>query len=77
MIEQLQNKKEISDIEKEEMEIRKKYYELFLVDYGLNNNSFSEEDNAFMNFEDNNSKLNKTLYKKIPSITIKNNIKYI
>lgn len=77
MIKQLQNKKEISDIEKEEIDIRKKYYELFIEDYGLNNDSFSEEDNIFMNLEDNNSKLNKTLYKRIPSIIIKNNIKYI
>ena len=77
MIEQLQNKKEICDIEKKEIDIRKKYYELFIEDYGLNNDSFSEEDNIFMNLEDNNSKLNKTLYKRIPSITIKNNIKYI
>ncbi len=77
MVEQLQNKKEISDIEKEEIEIRKKYYELLLDDYGLNNDSFSEEENSFINIEESNSRLNKTLYKRIPGTTIKNNIKYI
>lgn len=77
MIEQLQNKKEINDIEKEEIDIRKKYYNLFLEDYGLDDNCFSEEDNTFIDFENNSSMLNKTLYKRMPSITIKNNIKYI
>lgn len=77
MVEQLQNKKEISDLEKEEIEIRKKYYELLLDDYGLNNDSFSEEENSFINIEESNSRLNKTLYKRIPGTTIKNNIKYI
>lgn len=76
MIEQLQNKKIITDEEKEEIDIRNEYYELLLEDYGLSNNIFMEEE-TLIDLENNTSMLNKTLYKRIPSITIKNNIKYI
>ena len=64
---------ELTAEEKKEIEVRKRFFELLLEDYGLTTEDFIDESS-------NNSKkslLQKTLVKKSPNLTINNNIKYI
>ena len=68
----LDSKKELNDADKKEIEIRKKYYDLLLEDYGLTNKDFDE--NLHSNEE---TKLHKTLVKRMPNINIINSNKYI
>lgn len=75
---QLVSKKELTDEEKEEIEITNKYHELLLDDYGLTNKDFENEPNFhILDFDRERTKLHKTLVKKMPCTNIKNNIKYI
>jgi len=75
---QLDSKNELSDEEKMEIEITKQFNNLLLEDYGLTDKSFEEENRQPLSFtREETSELKKTLIKKMPSITIKNNIKYI
>lgn len=70
---QLDAKKELTAEEKKEIEVRKRFFELLLEDYGLTTEDFIDESS-------NNPKkslLQKTLVKKSPNLTINNNIKYI
>ena len=75
---ELDAKKELTDEDKKEIEITNKFHKLLLEDYNLSENSFEDESNkSFFNFYGDKSKLQKTLVKRMPGITIKNNIKYI
>ena len=71
----LDSKKELTDEDKKEIEITKRFNELLLEDYGLTNKDFEESN--YKCFFNDKTKLQKTLVKKIPNINIKNNIKYI
>ncbi len=74
----LDSKRELTDEDKKEIEITKKFHELLLEDYGLTNKNFEEENNQhFLNFSEDETELHKTLVKRIPNINIRNNIKYI
>lgn len=75
---QLVSKKELTDEDKKEIEITKKYHELLLEDYGLTNKDFEKEPNYhILDFDRDRTKMHKTLVKKMPCTNIKNNIKYI
>lgn len=69
----LDSRKELTAEEKKEIEVRTRFFELLLEDYGLTNEDFIEESSK----NSGNSSLQKTLIKKIPNLTINNNIKYI
>ena len=71
----LDNKKELSDDDKREIEITKYINDLFLDDYGLTNKSFEIKHDSFIDKQ--KSELQKTLVKNVPNIKIENNIKYI
>ncbi len=74
LFKQLDNKKELNDEDKREIEITRKIYALLLEDLGLTNESFTE---SLPGFGLEQTVLNKTLVKKMPNLTVKNNIKYI
>ncbi|MBQ3474961.1 MAG: hypothetical protein IJH20_02190 [Bacilli bacterium] len=75
---QLVSKKELTDEDKKEIEITKKYHELLLEDYGLTNKDFEKEPNFhILDFDRDRTKMHKTLVKKMPCTNIKNNIKFI
>ena len=67
----LDSKKYLTDEEKVEIEMTNKAHDLILEDYGLTDESFEEVHKYSAN------KLQKTLVKKEPNLTIVNNIKYI
>lgn len=78
MFNKLDSKKELTDGDKKEIEITKKYNELLLNDYGLTNDSFKEEkiyDYELDRYD--KSGMQKIMRKKMPGITIKKTIKYI
>lgn len=72
---QLDAKKELTDEEKKEIEITKKFHEILLRDYGLTNEDFVYI--SFCKFYKKETELQKTLVRKMSNINIKNNIKYI
>ena len=67
----LDAKKELTDEDKKEIEIRKKFHELLLEDYGLTNKEF-KNNQQFSGFGKD-----KILVRKMPNININNYIKYI
>jgi len=71
---QLDGKKELSDIEKKQINITNQIRNLLLEDYGLTDESF-EEIERFNSPE--KSVLQKTLVKKQPNLTISNQITYV
>ena len=73
---QLDAKKELTDEDKKEIEITKKFHELLLEDYGLTNKDF-ENNQQFLGFGKEKTELHKTLVRRMANINIKNNIKYI
>lgn len=73
---QLDAKEELTDEDKKEIEITKKFHELLLEDYGLTNKDF-ENNQQFSGFGKEKTELQKTLVRRMPNINIKNNIKYI
>lgn len=73
---ELDSRKELSDDDKRKIEITNQIRNLFLEDYGLTNKSFEEKTRPAMSFVPK-SKLEKTLVKSQPNLTIINNIKYI
>ena len=78
MFNKLDSKKELTDEDKEEIIITRKYSELLLNDYGLTNDSFKEE--KVSNYEIDRyeqSAMQKRLVKKMPGLTIVKKIKYI
>lgn len=72
---ELDSKKELTDIDKKEIEITNQIRNLLLEDYKLTNKSFEEEDKPV--FKSKESTLQKTLVKRQPNLSITNNIKYI
>lgn len=77
---ELDSKKQLTDSEKREIEITKQFHELLLEDYGLTRKSFEDESNipfANFNFSREKTELSKTLIKRMPNLTITDNIKYI
>lgn len=72
--EKLRSKLHLSDIDKKEIEITKKYNDLLLEDYGLTNSDFIDDDNDKLKEKSN---IEKRLIKKISNIDVINNIKYI
>ena len=72
---QLLSRTELTEEEKQEVEVTKKFHELLLEDYGLTDKDFKEESSS--DFSQEKTKLNKTLIRRMPNINIKNNIKYI
>lgn len=73
---QLDAKEELTDEDKKEIEITKKFHELLLEDYGLTNKDF-ENNQQFSGFGKEKTELQKTLVRRMPNINIENNIKYI
>ena len=74
MLDKIDSHNELTEIDNKEIEIMNKAHDLLLEDYGLTNDSF-EDDVSIASKRSNN--LQKTLVKRQPNITIKNNIEYI
>ncbi len=75
---QLDSKKGLDDDDKKEIEMTKIVYDALLEDYGLTNESFSEEKQSLtLLSREYSTELQKKLVKKMPNIKIENNIKYI
>ncbi len=75
---QLDSKKELSDEDKREIEITRRIHDLLLEDFGLTSESFVDESNhPFAHFGKEKTELKKTLIKRMPNLTIIDNIKYI
>ena len=74
MLDKIDSHNVLTEIDIKEIEIMNKAHDLLLEDYGLTNNSF-EDDVSIASKRSNN--LQKTLVKRQPNITIKNNIEYI
>lgn len=66
------DKKELTSDDKKEIEKTNYFNKLLLDDYGLTNSDFKEEKDLFAE-----ELTSKTLVKKLPGISINNNIKYI
>ena len=74
----LDSKKELNDEDKKEIEITNQIHDLLLEEFGLTNESFVDENNqTFANLSKDKTNLKKTLVKKMPNLTITNNISYI
>ena len=74
MLDKIDSHNELTEIDIKEIEIMNKAHDLLLEDYGLTDDSF-EDDVSIASKRSNN--LQKTLVKRQPNITIKNNIEYI
>lgn len=75
---QLDSKKELSDEDKREIEITRQMHDLLLEDFGLTRESFVDENNRpFADFGKEKTRLNKTLVKRMPNLTITDYTKYI
>lgn len=75
---QLDSKKELSDEDKIEIEVTRKIHDLLLEDFGLNIENFADESNQpFAKFGKEKTELKKTLVKRMPNLTITDNIRYI
>lgn len=84
MFSQLDSKKGLTDEDKMKIEITKKYHDLLLEDFGLTNKSFTdyEEQDGLQGFDlssfyEVKNGMNKTFVKRMPNLTIKNNINYV
>lgn len=76
--EELDNKKELSETEKREIEVTNHIRHLFLEDYGLSNKDFKvENNNSFLKQGTNKTNLQKTLVKRTPSLKITTKVRYI
>lgn len=74
---ELDSKKELTLEEEKEIEITNEVYNLLLEDYGLSIDSFNEMKLTPMFSFNHQSKMKKTLVKKLPNLSIYTNIKYI
>lgn len=75
---QLDSKKELSDVDKREIEITKQIHNLLLEDFCLTKESFVDETNqSFSNLGNEPTELRKTLVRRMPNLTITNHTKYI
>jgi len=70
----LDNKKSLNDTDKKLVEVTNQVYRMFMEDYGLTSESFEEV--KHVRFYDK-SKLQRTLVKKQPNLTITNNVRYL
>lgn len=73
-LEQLDSLKELSDEDKKEIEITGQIHDLLLEDFGLTNESFTDQSS---NHEKDKTNLSKTLVRRMTNLTIKNHTKYI
>lgn len=74
----LDSKKELSDADKKSIELTKYFHNLLLEDYGLTNKSFKDESkDSYLIYQGDKNQMNKTLVKRMPNLTIKDNIRYI
>ena len=79
-IKELKEKTDLNIDKQKEIEITNLFNKIMLEDYGLTENDFElEEDDYYsiINRERDKSKLKETLIKKMPGISIENNIRYI
>lgn len=75
---ELDGKTELTEEEKREIELTRKYHDLLLEDYGLTTKSFKDKrNNPFGNLSNEKNELSKTLVKRMPNLVITDNIKYI
>ena len=72
---ELDSRKELTDLEKKEIEINNKYNDLLLEDYGLKLSDFKEENDKYVYCK--NTNLKKIYVKRISHINIKNNMRYV
>lgn len=77
IFQKLDEKKELTDEEKREIEITNLFHEQLLKDYGLTNESFEETNNNSIINRKSQSELRKILVRREPNFTIENHIKYI
>lgn len=75
----LDGKQELSDEERKKVEVTTRINDLLLDDYGLTLESFNDDNEHILDLSaaKNSSKLHKTRVKRMPGITIKNNIEYL
>lgn len=71
---QLDNKRELTLAERQEIEITKHFHNLLLEDYGLTDESFVADNSLYVREKSN---LHRKLVKKTSNLDIENNIKYI
>ena len=75
---QLDNKKELSDEDKREIEITRETHDLLLEDFDLTCESFVDKSvQPFTNFGKEKTELKKILVKRMPNLTIKDYTRYI
>lgn len=74
---ELDSKKELSDMEKREIELTNQVRSLLLEDFGLTNKNFEEEIKPRLYFGPQTTKLERKLVKRMPNLTINDNIKYL
>ncbi len=73
---ELDNKKELTEVDKQEIQLTNYIHQLFLTDYGLTNEDFEESKmSKFTTAEID--KMNKTQVKKLPNLTISDQIHYL
>lgn len=72
---ELDSRKELSDMDKREIELTNQVRSLLLEDFGLTNKSFEEEIKPVLGYQ--TSGLERTLVKRMPNLTINDNIKYL
>lgn len=74
---ELDSRKELSDMEKREIELTNQVRSLLLEDFGLTNKNFEEEKTPRLYFGPQKTKLERKLVKRMPNLTINDNIKYL
>lgn len=73
---ELESKKELTEVDKKEIELTNDTYQLLLADYGLTNEDFEERKmTKFTSAEID--RMNKTLVKKLPNLTVVDQIHYL
>ena len=73
---ELDSKKELTEVDKKEIELTNDIHQLLLADYGLTNEDFEERKmTKFTSAEID--RMNKTLVKKLPNLTVVDQIHYL
>ena len=73
---ELESKKELTEVDKKEIELTNDIHQLLLADYGLTNEDFEERKmTKFTSAEID--RMNKTLVKKLPNLTVVDQIHYL
>jgi len=74
----LDSKKELSEEDKREIEITRQVHDLLLEDFGLTKESFIDENSlSFADFGREETEMERKLVRRMPNLTITDNIKYI